>query len=229
MSLFAIGDLHLSFGHCKPMDIFPGWNNYIDRLKRNWEKVVSNNDTVVIVGDISWAMKLEDTKEDFSFINNLPGKKIILKGNHDYWWATRKKMDKYLSKNSFNSISLLFNCAYKVDDFAICGTRGWFYDAESDEDKKVLNRELGRLRTSLNEALNLGGEVIAFLHYPPIYANDECGEILNLLLDNNIKRCYYGHIHGANAQKRAIIGNYKGICFNMVSGDYTNFMPVLIK
>lgn len=229
MSLFTIGDLHLSFGHSKPMDIFPGWNNYTDRLKKNWESIVSDNDTVVIVGDISWAMKLEDAKEDFKFINELPGKKIILKGNHDYWWTTRKKMDEFLSRNSFDSINILFNCSYKVDEFAICGTRGWFYDAETDEDRKILNREVGRLSTSINEAIKLGGEVVAFLHYPPVYAGDECSEIINLLLDKNIKKCYYGHIHGNIAHKRAITGMYKGIDFKMVSGDFINFMPVLVR
>ena len=229
MSLFTIGDLHLSFCHSKPMDIFPGWNNYTDRLKKNWESIVSDNDTVVIVGDISWAMKLEDAKEDFKFINELPGKKIILKGNHDYWWTTRKKMDEFLSRNSFDSINILFNCSYKVDEFAICGTRGWFYDAETDEDRKILNREVGRLSTSINEAIKLGGEVVAFLHYPPVYAGDECSEIINLLLDKNIKKCYYGHIHGNIAHKRAITGMYKGIDFKMVSGDFINFMPVLVR
>ena len=206
MSLFTIGDLHLSFGHSKPMDVFPGWSNYTDRLRKNWMNIVSDNDTVVIPGDISWAMKLNDTIEDFKFINELPGKKIILKGNHDYWWTTRKKMDEFLICNSFDSIKILFNCAYKVDGFAICGTRGWFYDAEADEDKKILNREVGRLKTSIDAAVKLGGEIIAFLHYPPVYANDEYSEILELLIDNNIKKCYYGHIHGALAHKKAITG-----------------------
>lgn len=229
MALFAIGDLHLSFGHSKQMDIFPGWDNYVDRLKKNWENLVSADDTVVIVGDISWAMKLKDTKMDFNFINNLPGEKIILKGNHDYWWSTRKKMDEYLSLNSFNSIKILFNCAYRTDRFAVCGTRGWFYDAESDEDKKILSREIGRLEVSIDEAKKLGGEIVAFLHYPPVYGTDECTEILNLLIYKNIKKCYYAHVHGKIAHKKAIIGEYKGINFNMVSGDYTNFTPILVK
>ncbi len=229
MSLFTIGDLHLSFGHSKPMDVFPGWSNYTDRLRKNWMNIVSDNDTVVIPGDISWAMKLNDTIEDFKFINELPGKKIILKGNHDYWWTTRKKMDEFLICNSFDSIKILFNCAYKVDGFAICGTRGWFYDAEADEDKKILNREVGRLKTSIDAAVKLGGEIIAFLHYPPVYANDEYSEILELLIDNNIKKCYYGHIHGALAHKKAITGLYKGIDFKMISGDFINFVPILVR
>lgn len=123
----------------------------------------------------------------------------------------------------------MFNCSYKVDKFAICGTRGWFYDAETDEDRKILNREVRRLSTSINEAIKLGGDVVAFLHYPPVYAGDECSEIINLLLDKNIKKCYYGHIHGNIAHKRAITGMYKGIDFKMVSGDFINFMPVLVR
>lgn len=229
MSLFAIADLHLSFGTDKKMDVFTGWSNYTQRLEKNWRSVVTDDDTVVIAGDVSWAMKLEDTKKDFEFINSLPGKKIIIKGNHDYWWSTKRKMENYLHENGFNTISILYNTAYSVDKFAICGTRGWFYDAESDDDKKVLNREIGRLNASIDVAAKLGGEIIAFLHYPPVYGCAECKEIIDTLILRNITRCYYGHVHGSEAIKRAYIGEYKGISFNLISCDYTNFIPVLIK
>lgn len=229
MSLFAIADLHLSFGTTKPMDIFSGWKDYTARLEKNWRAVITDEDTVVIAGDISWAMKLEDTKKDFAFINSLPGKKIILKGNHDYWWSTKKKMDNFLKENNFDTISILFNNSYKVEDICVCGTRGWFYDAESDEDRKVLNREVGRLNTSIDMAQELGGEPIAFLHYPPVYNFIECREILDTLVARNIKKCYYGHIHGSNAMKKAMVGKYKGIDLNLISCDYTEFLPVLVK
>lgn len=138
MSLFAIADTHLSFGTNKPMDVFSGWQNYEERLQKNWNAVVGENDTVVIAGDISWGMKLEDTLEDFRFIDRLNGGKIVMKGNHDYWWSTKSKTDRFLSENGINSIDILFNNAYKVGDFAVCGTRGWFFDCSKDEDQKVL-------------------------------------------------------------------------------------------
>ena len=164
MSLFAIADLHLSLGTDKPMDIFRGWDGYEKRLEENWRKLITHNDTVVIPGDISWAMKLSDTFEDFRFINGLPGKKLFFNFNHDYWWDSRRKMEMYLKENGFDTIEIVFNSAYAADGYAVCGTRGWFYDAETDSDKKVLNREVGRLRTSLDEALKTGLEPVVFLH-----------------------------------------------------------------
>ena len=178
MALFTIGDLHLSFGCDKPMDVFPGWKDYTARLEQNWRAVVSDQDTVVIAGDISWAMKLEETEADFSFLESLPGKKWLLKGNHDYWWTTRKKMEAYFKEKGFSSLGILFNSAETVGDVSICGTRGWFYDAESDADKKILNREVGRLNTSIALAKATGKEPVVFLHYPPVYGGMECQEIL---------------------------------------------------
>ena len=142
MSLFAIADLHLSLGTDKPMDVFHGWSDYVERLKTNWERLVTDDDTVVIAGDISWAMKLEECDADFGFINSLPGAKILLKGNHDYWWQTKKKIDDYLLAKGFDTIKVLFNNAYEADGRAICGTRGWYYDKEGDHDMKVINREI---------------------------------------------------------------------------------------
>lgn len=228
MSVFAIADLHLSLGTDKPMDVFNGWNNYVERLEKKWRAIVKPTDTVVIAGDISWAMKLEEAEKDFTFINSLPGKKILLKGNHDYWWVTRKKIEDFFRLKNFDTLQILFNSAITADGFAICGSRGWFYDA-GEADLKVINREAGRLERSIEMALQLDGEPIAFLHYPPVYADFECNEIMDVLIKHKIKRCYYGHIHGSNAGKKAITGDYKGIKFTLVSCDYTEFCPVLIR
>ncbi len=229
MSLFAIADLHLSLGTDKPMDIFRGWDGYEKRLEENWRKLITHNDTVVIPGDISWAMKLSDTFEDFRFINGLPGKKLFLKGNHDYWWDTRRKMEMYLKENGFDTIEIVFNSAYAADGYAVCGTRGWFYDAETDSDKKVLNREVGRLRTSLDEALKTGLEPVVFLHYPPVFGNQRCDDILSVLKEYGIKKCYYGHLHGTNAARKAVTGDFEGIKFRLISSDYLKFMPELVR
>lgn len=229
MALFAIADLHLSLGTDKPMDIFRGWDNYVSKLEANWKKIVKDDDTVVIPGDISWGMKLDECYKDFEFINNLPGKKIFIKGNHDYWWATKSKIDNYLKENSFDTILVLFNNSYTVDSFTVCGTRGWFLESETDNDVKVLNREVGRLRASLEDGLKKGGEPVVFLHYPPVYGSQECSEIIDVLLEYNIKKCYYGHIHGVNNIKNAIEGEYKGINFKLVSCDKLDFMPLLVR
>ena len=229
MSLFVIADLHLSFGANKPMNIFRGWDNYEERLEKNWRSFVTDEDTVVIPGDISWAMKLNECYEDFKFIHNLPGKKLLLKGNHDYWWDTRRKIENYLRENGFDSIEIVFNSAKAVGEYAVCGTRGWFYDAEADSDKKVLNREVGRLRTSITEALKTGLEPVVFLHYPPVYGDQRCDDILNVLKEYNIKKCYYGHLHGSNVAKKAVTGEFEGINFKLISSDYVKFVPILVR
>ncbi len=227
MSLFVIGDTHLSLSVDKPMDIFRGWTDYIDRLKSNWNKVVSPEDSVVIPGDISWAMNFNEAVKDFSFLNSLNGTKYILKGNHDYWWNTMSKMNKFLVENNFQTIKIIHNNAYSVEGFSIGGSRGWFYDDTAEADKKVILREAGRLRTSLQEASKLGGELIAFLHYPPISANQECEEILSVLKEFPVKRCYFGHLHGFVAPENAKL-EWDGIEFNLVSSDYLGFVPRLI-
>ena len=229
MALFAIADLHLSLGEDKPMDVFAGWNDYTSRLENNWRKLVTDNDTVVVSGDISWAMKLEETLTDFTFIENLPGKKIFNKGNHDYWWSTKTKMDVFLKNNSLDSISILFNNSYVVDDYAICGTRGWFLENESQNDIKVLNREVGRLEMSIQSAIKIGKEPIVFLHYPPVYGTTKCDEIFNVLLKYDIKKCYYGHLHGKKNMRFAIEGEYEGIDFKLISCDRLSFMPILVR
>ena len=227
--IYSIADLHLSFGTNKPMDVFSGWTNYTERIRTNWQRLVEPDDTVVIAGDISWAMKLNDINQDFEYIQSLNGKKIILKGNHDYWWTTKSKMDKYISDSGFDSISILHNNYYVIEDTAICGTRGWFYDAEKDEDMLILKREVGRLKMSIEPAVSAGYKPVVFLHYPPIYNGMECTEIMDVLREYEIEKCFYGHVHGGNAAKKAFIGEKDGISFRLIACDYVNFTPLSIK
>ncbi|MCI8921585.1 MAG: serine/threonine protein phosphatase [Acutalibacter sp.] len=228
MALFVIADLHLSLGTDKPMDVFRGWQDYVQRLEENWRGTVAETDTIVIAGDISWAMKLEDTGKDFAFINSLPGQKLLLKGNHDYWWSTRNKIDRFFLENGWDTLHILHNCAYRVGDKAICGTRGWLYNSETEEDRKIVSREAGRLLSSIEQAKTLGGELVAFLHYPPVYDNMECRELLEILWENQIRHCYFGHIHGQYAAKKVLAGSYRGVEMHLISCDYVNFAPVLI-
>ena len=229
MSLFAIADFHLSLGTDKPMDVFGGWDNYVERLRENWLKLINDDDTVVVAGDISWAMKLSETEKDFEFIDSLPGTKILIKGNHDYWWDTVSKINRNLAEHKFDSIKILFNNSFIVDDYAVCGTRGWTLDSESDEDKRILSRECGRLRMSLDSAQSSGKEPVVFLHYPPIFGSQKQNEILDILAEYNVKKCYYGHIHGRNLIKAAFNGEYNGINFKLISCDALGFMPALVR
>ena len=229
MAVYTIADLHLSLDGKKPMDVFPGWNDYVSRLTKNWNALVTPQDTVVIAGDISWAMKLEDADLDFAYLDRLPGKKLLLKGNHDYWWSTRKKIEAYLTNRGFSTLSIVHNSAVPVGEIAVCGTRGWLYNAETPEDQKIVNREVGRLTTSLREAESLGLRPVVFLHYPPLYDDQRCEEILNVLKEWNIRDCYFGHIHGSQAAKRAVVGEYSGIKMHLISCDTVQFTPVLVR
>ena len=226
MSLFVIADTHLSFGTNKPMDDFFGWDNYTQRLEKNWNSVVSNDDTVVIVGDISWAMNFDELKADFDFLNSLNGNKIIIKGNHDYWWSTATKMNKFIEKNNYDTIKILHNNSYEVEGISICGSRGWMFESEEDHDEKILNREVNRLKMSLDSATS--NNKIVFLHYPPVITDSVCKEIFDLLKAYGIKKCYYGHLHGI-AAKMAIDGNVEGIDLRLVSCDRLGFTPKLIR
>lgn len=228
MSVYAIGDTHLSFSVDKPMDIFKGWDDYAQRLQNNWQRLITNEDTVVINGDISWAMGLEQAEEDLEFLNNLNGTKIISKGNHDYWWNTITKMEKFCKEKGFDTIKFLHNNAYKVGEISIAGTRGWFFDAEKDNVDKVMARECARLQRSIDEARKLGGEVVVFLHYPPVSTVKVCEPIVNVLKENDIKRCYYGHLHGG-AINGAINEVYDDVKFQLVSADYLQFCPLFIN
>lgn len=225
MSLFAIADTHLSLGTNKPMDSFPGWNDYVARLGNNWNSIVKEEDTVVIAGDISWAMNFDELYEDFSFLNDLNGKKIIVKGNHDYWWNTLSKMNKFIAENNFDSINILQNNSYDVEGISVCGSRGWMFESSEEHDEKILSREVGRIKMSLDSAVNENR--ILFLHYPPITTNSSCNEILDTLKEYGIKKCFYGHLHGM-ATKYAFEGEYDGIDFKLISADRLSFVPKLI-
>lgn len=228
MSLFAIADTHLSFGTDKPMEIFPGWSGFEQRLEKNWRAVVCEEDTVVIAGDISWAMLLSQTKPDFSFLHELPGKKIIIKGNHDYWWTSISKMNAFLAANSFGSLEILHNNAFQAGPVAVCGTRGWLLEGESKEDRKVLLREVGRLKTSIAAAKKFDAEPVVFLHYPPLNGTEVCEEIFEVLAGEGIKRCFYGHLH-AQAMRNAVNCEREGIQFSLISSDFLEFCPKLVE
>lgn len=228
MSVFAIADTHLSLSDNKPMDIFGGWQDYVSRLESNWRRLVDDDDTVVIAGDISWAMSLEGAKEDFRFLDSLPGKKLIFKGNHDYWWSTMKKMEDFLSQNGFDTLKIMHNNAVSIGDFAVCGSRGWFFDAQSGQDNKIILREAGRVRRSIEYAKALGKEPIVFLHYPPLTSAVVCEEIFDVLKEEGVERCYYGHLHGPSL-KNAFTGERDGIKFSLISSDYLGFCPLLVE
>lgn len=224
MSIFAISDLHLSFGTAKPMDIFYGWENHTKRLEANWRRMIKPEDTVILPGDFSWGLKIEETLEDFKFLESLPGKKLLLKGNHDLWWSTAKKIREFLEKNEINSVDIIYNNCAVAEGYAIAGTRGWFYDDKSS--KKVLLREAGRLNASLNAAEETGLPILTFLHYPPVYSDSVCDEIFSVLKDHNVKTVYYGHIHGLgyiNAVKE-----FDGVELKLISCDCIDFTPLKI-
>lgn len=226
MRLFAISDLHLSLCADKPMDVFSGWENYVERIENNWQKIVAPDDTVVIAGDISWGISLEQSYEDFRFLNSLNGKKILLKGNHDYWWSTASKIKTFFTENGFGSLNILHNNCYSDGEYAVCGTRGWVYDGTGEKDIKVINRECGRLARSLDEARSKGAQPIVFLHYPPVYGEYACDEILSVLKQYDIKKVYYGHIHGSGIYKT--VPEFDGIQLKILSADKVGFTPVLV-
>ncbi len=228
MSLFAIADLHLSLSVDKPMDIFgEHWSNHVERLTQNWNETVTNNDVVVIPGDISWGINLDEAKADFDYINRLNGTKIISKGNHDYWWSTISKLNAFLNDNGFNTIKFLHNNHYAYGNYGICGTRGWINETSVPADAKVLAREAQRLEVSIQSALKENLEPIVFLHYPPVFGNESNYDILDVMYKYNVKECYYGHLHG-NSHKYAVCGERDGINFHLISGDFVQFYPKLV-
>lgn len=227
MALYAIGDLHLCLGAPKPMDVFGGaWVGYMDKLRAGMS-CVTEADTTVLLGDLSWALDLPSAKADFAWINEIPGRKIILKGNHDYWWSTAAKFNKFCIEHEFQNLHLLNNNCYYYENYAICGTRGWFFEEErsGQHDEKVFRRELLRLEASLKAA---GDSMkLVFLHYPPKYKGYDCPEILELLQKYEVRNCYYGHLHGGS-HKLAMEGLWDGIDYRLTAADYVNFCPIRV-
>ena len=229
MSLFVIGDTHLSFGTAKPMDIFAGWENHTERLREAWCSTVQPEDTVVLAGDISWGMTMQEALPDFRWLDALPGReKIILKGNHDYWWATMKKMQEFLEENSLTTLRLLHNNCYAYGEWGICGTRGWVNMEPGEappDDEKVSAREAQRLDVSLKAAEAQGLKPVVFMHYPPIYAGSCNYPILEVLWQHPVTDCWYGHVHGRSLHRHAINGERDGIRYHLISGDFVQFTP----
>ena len=229
MSIYVMADLHLSFKANKPMSIFGDtWENHEEKIKKYWVEKVKPEDTVILPGDFSWATYIEDAKLDFEFLNNLPGKKILLKGNHDYWWTTLTKMKEFLNENKFSNIEFLYNNSYLVEDIVIVGSRGWVLQ-DSDENRKMINRENERLKLSIKNAIeNYGTDkrIIAFMHYPPLVSSNLLDnyhlEFYKTMKQYGIKDCYYGHLHG-NSHNEAIEGDIGGINFHLISADYLDF------
>lgn len=231
MSIYAISDLHLSFNTNKPMNIFGWTDNYEEIIKKDWINKVNSNDLVVLPGDFSWEMQLENAYKDFEFINNLPGKKLLLKGNHDYWWNTVTSMNKFLKDNKIENVDFLFNNSYEFENKIISGTRGWtLYDTEKN-DEKIRNREALRLEMSIKDGINRYGdnkEILVFMHYPPITVNNSRTVFSEILEKYNVRKCIYGHLHG-KSQEEAIEGNIRNVEYIMASCDYTNFKLIKIS
>jgi predicted phosphohydrolase len=254
MSLYAIGDLHLSLGTDKPMDVFGGaWDDYVAKIKKGFSSL-GPSDTCVLCGDLTWAMTLEESLEDFRFVDSLPGKKIILKGNHDYWWSTSSKARSFFEKNGITTIEILNNNSFPVksDDgktVYVCGTRGWFFEeetgggrADAAHDRKIMAREVGRLEASLSSAPESDDKAstpdsddkasesvtkICFLHYPPVFRNYVCRELIDVMNKHEVRSCWYGHIHGIG-HRYAVTGEVGGIAYHMVSADFVGFSPVKV-
>lgn len=228
MAIYAIGDLHLSVAADKPMDIFAGWENHTEKLIANWKKKITDQDTIVLAGDISWEMSLGKAIPDFRLIHQLPGQKIILKGNHDYWWTSLSKMRETLEKHELDSIHFLHNNSYYVEGVHICGSRGWIFENGEPYDEKIIRREALRIEASLKSRGSEEGETMLFLHYPPIYAGQTLEPYIKLMQQYGVSRCYYGHIHG-KGYKYAVSGLCRGIEMSLISADYLSFDPLLIK
>lgn len=239
MSLFVLSDTHLSTNDSKPMDIFGArWTGYTEKLKSRWNKLVDPEDTVVIAGDISWAMSHTGAVDDLRFIDGLNGSKIIGRGNHDYWWTSMTKLDRLLRENSITSIKFLYNNAYETEDFIICGSRGWYIDEanrkmpRNADYQKIVAREAIRLELSLEEGVRLreksekNKEILVFLHFPPDFNGYVCNEIVAVLKKYQIKRCFFGHLHGVYDLPRTVVSC--GIAYSLTSADYLDFYPMPI-
>ena len=227
MAVFVIGDLHLSTEVDKKMDIFKGWENYEERIVSNWNESVHEDDTVILLGDTSWGMSLKEALPDFKLIDSLPGKKYLVKGNHDYWWESLSKMRTFFQDNGIKTLDFIHNNSIVCEGKALCATRGWMMEDGEKSNAKLISREEGRLRMSLESAKDFDGERIAFLHYPPVFMEKETGNMLSIMKEYGVKRCYYGHLHG-KSHRWATNGQYKNIEFHLVSADFLKFKPILL-
>jgi len=223
MALYAIGDLHLSLSCNKSMEVFgDAWKDYVTRIADALGQL-TEEDVLILDGDTSWGMTLEEAEADFRFLDQFPGKKYLVKGNHDYWWATAAKFRRFCEEKEIRSLELLHNNCIFYGDYAVCGTRGWFLEEDQKpHNAKVLAREVMRLETSLQAA----GEkpILCFLHYPPLYQGYECPEILSVLEKYRVERCYYGHLHGPTIRRR-LEGKRGNTDFSLISADYLGFIP----
>ena len=237
MSLYVMSDLHLSSDGSKSMEVFgQRWTDYIEKIEKNWRAVVTDEDTVIVPGDISWSLRLEDSLADFQFLESLPGKKLIGKGNHDFWWSTHSKLKTFWEKHNIHSVDILYNNAHRFEDCIVSGTRGWFLEEGQQktigevEYSKIVNREAIRLRLSLEEAKKLRDEsgevlpILVFLHFPPVWGEFVCREIVDVLHEFGVRTCYFGHIHGAYYAPRTT--TFEDIDFIFSSADYLNFTPL---
>lgn len=219
-----MGDLHLSLSTHKPMDIFgEAWTDHTRKIRENW--LLNETDTIVLAGDLSWGMNFEEADADFAFVNALPGTKILLKGNHDYWWQTQKKLAGITEK--YPTLHFLHNNAFETESCFVCGTRGWMAEGDGDEDRKILKREEGRLKLSLDCWKKTGSDkpAVVFLHYPPVFGSQTCDGILRLLHEYGVKECYYGHLHGPGAHRAATEGETDGIRLKLIAADRLAFVP----
>ena len=225
--LYAIGDLHLSFGAEKPMDIFGAeWEGHTEKLKRGFSKLAPD-DVCVICGDLTWGMDMDGCLEDFRFIDALPGKKIILKGNHDFWWSTATKAKDYFAAHGITTIDILNNNCFFYEDAALCGTRGWTCVLpQSEHDRKMMQREIGRLETSL-AAADGAARKLCFLHYPPIFGKYRADGLIGVMQRYGVAECCYGHVHG-KGRPLAYEGGADGIVYRLVAADNLGFEPLRI-
>lgn len=227
MSIFAIGDPHLSLGCDKEMNIFNGWHDYVTRLEQNWRENIGPEDTVILAGDISWAMNMEETRADFTFLHKLPGQKYLMKGNHDYWWTTLSSMQRFLDQNGLNTLHFLHNNAVTVEGISLCGSRGWMFEEGERAEGSITAREFGRIRRSL-AAAPPENEKILFLHYPPIFGQQVIPEFFDAMKEYGVKQCFYGHLHGG-AIPLAYQGDFFGVDCRLISADYLKFCPLKIR
>jgi len=226
MALYAIGDLHLSLSVNKSMEVFgPAWKDYVSRIEESLS-ILTEDDVLILAGDTSWGMNLNEAEADFRFLDRFPGKKYLIKGNHDYWWVTAAKLHRFFEEKNIRTLDILHNNCVFYGDYALCGTRGWFYEEDRGEHSaKIFNRELIRLEASLKAAGDK--EKYCFLHYPPIYQGYRCQEIIDLLERYGVTRCCYGHLHGGS-HRLAITGLQGTVDYSLVSADYLGFRPKLL-